>query len=504
MTGRVTFMNTAAEKLLGVTFTSAAGKQKDEVFTAVRQGESPFHAGEGATQGTVIVNCPHCVLTSASGRESHVDLTTSTINSDTGEIGGLVYVIRDISERLSYEHYLKKAAAEWRTTFDAITNAIAMIDYEGDVLRCNTAFTRMTGLSFIDCIGARFHTFFHPHAVRDIEPEEVFIRAASTRSRQSTMFEDNGRWFDLAIDPIIAADGEVLGGTLIVTDVTESVLTQNELESHRHHLEELVRTRTSELERTNEVLSEEISIRRFIQTQLVQAKEVAEGSSRAKSEFLANMSHELRTPLNSIIGFAKLLLMGVEPEEEGKYLSNIEKSGGHLLKLINEILDFAKLDAGKVTLSMEELDIANVITDSLSIIKAQGDRKNISIGFRRPQDKIVVRADLKRLQQIMLNLLSNAIKFTPESGSVGVILDKVDGFARVDVCDSGIGVAQEHVGVIFDKFTQIESGMSRETQGTGLGLPITKNLVEAHGGTISVTSEPDKGSVFSFTIPVSE
>ena len=502
MSGRVTFMNSAAEKLLGVSFNIAAGKQKDDLFTAVRQGESPFQAGEGATEGSVIVNCPHCVLTSGTGREVHVDLTTSTISSETGEMSGLVYVIRDISERLSYEHSLRKASTEWRTTFDAITNAIAMIDYDGDILRCNNAFVKLTGISFFDCVGSRFHSFFHPDAVNSLTPEEVFNRSVETRTRQSTMFEENGRWLDLAIDPIIIADGEVLGGTLIVTDVTDTVMTRKELENHRHHLEELVRTRTAELERTNEVLSEEISIRRFIQTQLVQAKEVAEGSSRAKSEFLANMSHELRTPLNSIIGFAKLLLMGVEKEDEGKYIANIEKSGEHLLKIINEILDFTKLDAGKVMLNLQDLDAGDVIADSMSIIKVQADRKRISAGFKRPPGKVIVRADHKRFQQIMLNLLSNAVKFTPEGGTVGIVLSKEDGYARVEVSDSGIGIAQEHIGAIFDKFTQIESGMSRETQGTGLGLPITKNLVEAHNGTISVTSEPGKGSMFTFTIPL--
>ncbi|HEY1406480.1 MAG TPA: response regulator, partial [Spirochaetota bacterium] len=282
LNGSVTFMNNAAEKLIGVSFSVAAGKQKDEIFSIVQKENSAFRAGEGATQGSIIVNCPHCVMTSCSGHTANIELTTSTISSDTGELNGIVFVLRDISERLSYEHVLEKASTEWRTTFDAIANAIALIDYDGDILRCNNAFSKVVAKSFLECIGEPFYSFFEPISVKDLTPYEVFEGAKETHKRYSTLIEENNRWFDLAIDPIISPDEELLGGTLIVSEVTEKVLIEKELERHRHHLEELVQTRTAELERTNSVLSEEISIRRFMQSQLIQAKEAAEGASRAK------------------------------------------------------------------------------------------------------------------------------------------------------------------------------------------------------------------------------
>jgi PAS domain S-box-containing protein len=501
--GNVVFMNYAAERLLDIPFSYAAGRNKDDLFTVDKKEHSGFRAGEGVLKGTIIVNCPHCLITTCGGRAINAELTTSIITNETQDMTGIVLVIRDISERLGYVIVLEKAGREWRTTFDAITTALALIDYDGDILRCNAAFTSLTERKFIDCIGERFYSFFLHATVREMTLEEMFIGIASGRKIRSIIIKEKQRWLECSIDPMFGTSGEFLGGVLVMADITEKVMTENELEKHRHHLEDLVRTRTSELERTNEVLSEEISIRRVMQNQLIQAKEAAETASCAKSEFLANMSHELRTPLNSIIGFAKLILMGVDDSEREQFVRNIGNSGEHLLHMINDILDFAKIDAGKVVLSIENLNLGEAVKNSVDIIRGQADQKKLALSIHSANQGYMVRADSKRVQQILLNLLSNAVKFTPESGSIEIVMSSAGQSAWIEVKDSGIGIKLEYLDKIFEKFTQIESGLSRETQGTGLGLPITKNLVEAHGGTISVKSVVGKGSSFTFSLPLS-
>jgi PAS domain S-box-containing protein len=502
LAGNITFMNYSAELFLDAPFTRVAGRNKDEVFTILNKDNSDFNAAEGVGSGTVVVTCTHCRLKTCKGKEINVELTTSIINKDSGEMSGFVFVFKDITERLSYEHVLEKAANEWRSTFDAINSSIALVDYDGDILRCNRAFSLLMKRSFTECIGERFYSFFTSETLRENSLDRLISLVSEKKTRYEITFSEKKRWLNLQIDPIVSKSGELLGGILILVDVTEKMKNETELEKYRHHLEELVKSRTTELEKTNEALTEEISIRRFMQSQLIQAKEAAEGASRAKSEFLANMSHELRTPLNSIIGFAKLLRMGSDEKERDQYLGNIANSGEHLLKLINELLDYAKIEAGKVTLKIESCDVADLIKASIDIIRVQADKKKIALALRAYNGQLIVKADKQRFQQIMLNLLSNAVKFTPESGSVGVNFSTDKNEARIEISDTGIGIHADHIAVIFEKFSQIESGLSRETQGTGLGLPITKSLVEAHGGKISVKSEPGKGSIFAFTIPV--
>jgi PAS domain S-box-containing protein len=502
--GRITYMNSTAEKLLGVSFKFAAGKNKDEIFTIVKAPDaSRFRAGEGASQGVIMVSCPRCTLTTQKGESINVELTTSIIAGANAELEGVVLVLRDITESISYERVLEKAAEEWRRTFDSIANGIALIDYDGDILRCNLMFSVLVSASFMDCVGEKFYSFFHIDAAKDLTLEELFHVVSQKKSRHETLFSQGQRWFYAAIDPLLGSRKDMLGGILVISEGTEKVNIEKELERYRLHLEDLVKSRTEELERTNTILTEEISMRRLMQNQLVQAKEAAEQASRSKSEFLANMSHELRTPLNSIIGFAKLMKMGVDPSELGQYLGNIVNSGEHLLRLINELLDYAKIEAGKLSLSKESINISKTIRNSIEMIKVQATKKKIALEFAEAVNgQILVVADTKRVQQIMLNLLSNAIKFTAEGGNIDVKLEKIGSFASITVRDSGIGIKPEYLEYIFEKFSQVESGFSKETQGTGLGLPITKNLVEAHGGKIEVSSEYGKGSAFEFTLPL--
>ncbi|WP_367121186.1 sensor histidine kinase [Methanomethylovorans sp. PtaU1.Bin093] len=237
---------------------------------------------------------------------------------------------------------------------------------------------------------------------------------------------------------------------------------------------------------------------------MLQAKVVAETASRTKNEFLANMSHELRTPLNSIIGFSDAMLEGYSGElspKQDHYLQHISNSGNQLLNLINGILDIAKIEAGKMELSLGTIYIEPLLTEILSALKPLSSKKKIKISIQREKDTNAVVADEAKLKQIIYNLLGNAIKFTPEGEEINICIGTVEKMVRISVIDNGIGISPEDQKKLFRPFTQLDSTYSRRYQGTGLGLALTKELVELHGGRIWVESEVGKGSKFSFEIP---
>ncbi len=253
------------------------------------------------------------------------------------------------------------------------------------------------------------------------------------------------------------------------------------LEDYSQTLEQKVAERTRELASTNMQLQE---------------------ASQAKSSFLANMSHELRTPLNSIIGFSEVLsekTFGELNEKQAKYVNNIHVSGKHLLALINDILDLSKVEAGKIELKIEELSLKEIVEECYALVKSLASKKNIWLEIKI-EDILIINVDPVRFKQIMYNLLSNAIKFTPEGGRVDIGAKPVNEMVQISVHDTGIGIAKENYEKVFEEFKQIDSSYSKQYQGTGLGLPLTKKLVELHGGKIWLESELGKGSVFTFTI----
>lgn len=237
---------------------------------------------------------------------------------------------------------------------------------------------------------------------------------------------------------------------------------------------------------------------------LLNAKLSAEAANSTKSEFLANMSHELRTPLTSIIGFSELLLeeaYGELNDKQRKYLNNVSSSGKHLLDLINGILDLSKVEAGKMQMTYEQFNVAEVLNEINSVIAPLALKKNITLEISIDPNLHNIRADKLKFRQIMYNLASNAIKFTNENGHVYVEGNLSEKLAKFKVKDDGIGISKEDQLKIFNPFTQIDSSNTRKYEGTGLGLSLVKKFVELHGGYVWVESELCKGSTFSFIIP---
>ena len=228
-------------------------------------------------------------------------------------------------------------------------------------------------------------------------------------------------------------------------------------------------------------------------------------ASRHKSEFLASMSHELRTPLNAVIGFSDVLLQqmfGDINDRQEEYLRDIRDSGRHLLELLNEILDLSKVEAGRMELELSRVRLAGIIEHGLTMVRERAMAHGIEIAVETAPDVGVVRADELRMKQVVLNLLTNAVKFTPDGGLITVVADRVGDFAEVCVRDTGVGIPAEDQERIFDAFQQGARNGVADEEGTGLGLTLTKRIVELHGGRIHLESRPGEGSAFTFRIPV--
>ena len=228
-----------------------------------------------------------------------------------------------------------------------------------------------------------------------------------------------------------------------------------------------------------------------------------EAASHHKSEFLANMSHELRTPLNAIIGFSQVLqkqLFGPVNEKQSEYLDDILTSSRHLLSLIDDVLDLAKVEAGQIELQMAPFSLPDTLERGVVIVRERATRNGVKVSLASEPDVETVVGDERRVRQVLFNLLSNAVKFTPAGGSVGVTARRVDGEIRVSVADTGPGIAPADQQRIFEEFQQAELG-KQQREGTGLGLALSKRLVELHHGRIWVDSEVGHGSTFTFTLP---
>jgi PAS domain S-box-containing protein len=281
---------------------------------------------------------------------------------------------------------------------------------------------------------------------------------------------------------------------------------------------------------TDNTARKQVEAERVKLEQRLQQKNVElEEASRMKSEFLANMSHELRTPLNAIIGFSEILrdgLIGELSEQQQRFIGDIFSSGNHLLSLINDILDLSKVEAGKMTLELESVEIWSLFANSLSIIREKAASRHIELSMDVPKELGSIQADARKVKQIVYNLLSNAVKFTVDGGQVKLAVSKVprsevgrvDGswnsrnfpmpdndfekFLRISVTDTGIGISPEGLDDLFNPFSQIDSGLARKYEGTGLGLVLLKNLAELHGGSVATESAVGEGSRFTVWLPL--
>jgi len=256
-----------------------------------------------------------------------------------------------------------------------------------------------------------------------------------------------------------------------------------------------------QLQGMNDELESKVAARTL---ELVETVEELKRANGVKSQFLANMSHELRTPLSAIISGAEALLgevFGPLTEKQAKHIQSALNNGNHLLQLINDILDICKIEAGKMSLHFSEFYMSEIVENSCAVVRSIANRKSIEIDVRLEPADFLVRADAVKVKQILYNLLSNAVKFTPDNGRIEIEAFRQPRLIQIRVRDNGIGIREEDQERVFVEFEQVDNSYQRLYEGTGLGLPLTKKLVEMHGGQIYLISKEGAGTEVVFTLP---
>ena len=404
----------------------------------------------------------------------------------------VIGVALDVTDERAAEHRAQAAERRLHDAIDSVSEAFVLWDRYGRLLMCNQTFREVFSLE------ARV---LKPGATRTavLKLAELAVRAHTPVAHPSRpglreVETVDGRW--LQVSERRTAEG---GLVMTAADIT-GIKRQEEA---RRLNEEALQHAVERLEESRRELSD--------LAQKYQAEKFrAEGANSAKSEFLANMSHELRTPLNAINGFSEMMvgeMFGPLGDRRYKEYSNdILTSGQHLLALINDILDMSKIEAGKMSLHIETVSVAELAEEAVRLMRNRAETAGLLVSVVAPADLPSLEADYRGLKQILLNLLSNAIKFTPPGGRVTVRAAALEGASgrrvRISVADTGIGIAPEDIGRLAKPFEQIETQHSKTQQGTGLGLALTKALVELHDGVLSIESEPGLGTTVSLTLPL--
>ncbi len=418
-------------------------------------------------------------LETAQGRTIYVEFVSNVYL--VGNTRVIQCNIRDITEHRTAEEQVRKLSL----AVEQSPESIVITGLDGHIEYVNDAFVRVTGYSRKELLSRNPRVLQSGKTPRETYDAlwQALARGETWKGEFFNRRKDGSEYTEFAsVTPIRQADGRISHYVAVKEDITERKRIGAELDRHRHHLEEVVQTRTQEL---------------------AQAKLVAETASATKSAFVANMSHEIRTPLNAIIGLTHLLRRGyTDPAQEAK-LEKIVDACRHLLSVINDILDFSKIEAGKLNLNVADFAFGRMMDNVISMIGPEARDKRLELVVDQNELPPVLVGDSTRLAQALLNYLSNAVKFT-DQGKITVRLSKAEETAsdllvRFEVTDTGIGIAPAKIAGLFAAFEQGDTASSRRYGGTGLGLAITRRLARLMGGEAGAQSVPGQGSSFWFT-----
>lgn len=432
---------------------------------------------------------------------------------------------QEIDERKKKEQELIKSAIY----IDAMGDALIVLNMQRKVIRFNRAAMELLGYSQKEIAGLTFEKIFpeREHEKHYAEMKRV-VKTGATSSFETFVLTKSGKEIPVFLSDTELKDekSEPIGFIGVCRDITErrkadekikkdEELLTKQTEDLNRALKEALKSRgimVSMLEDNNiirERLEEskkglEIKVKERTK-ELEMSRIQAEAANRAKSDFLANMSHELRTPLNAIIGFSEMMYDGMTGplnDKQKAFLSDVVESAKHLLILINDILDLSKVEVGMIKLELKDCSVKDLIEKSMIMFKEKALRQRIVLTTEMVGGVNMVEVDDRRLRQVMLNLLSNAMKFTPDGGSVSVVVKRAGDFIEFSVSDTGIGISKEDQKKLFIPFQQLDNIYTKKYEGTGLGLTLCEKIVELHGGRIWVESEVGKGSTFKFVIPI--
>jgi len=473
--GKITDMNEALANITGLTREELTGTDFFDYFTEPQMAREVYQ--EVFANGSV-ADSP-LTLRHKDGKLTDVLFNGSVYKDGNENVLGVVIVARDVTAQ--------KLASEYaRSLIEASLDPLFTINLEGKITDLNNASVKITGLTREKLIGSDFFDYFTEREKAKEVYEDIFANGFVT---DFPLTIRDGKFTDVLFNGSVYKDdrGNVQGVVVVARDITD---------------QKKIETQLNEAIVFAEMATEiaEVAKRKAESSTIL-----AENAVKAKQQFLSNMSHEIRTPMNAIIGFTKVLLKSELTAKQKEYLSAIKMSGDALIVLINDILDLAKVDAGKMIFEKIPFKMETSISAMLHLFETKILEKNLKlvVDYDKAIPEVLV-GDPVRLHQIILNLVSNAVKFTAKGkiyASVRLLSNNDDNASvQFSIKDTGIGIAEEKIGRIFENFQQASSGTSRLYGGTGLGLAIVKQLVESQGGTIQVTSKINAGSTFSFIL----
>ncbi len=483
--GVITSWNSGAQRIFGYTASEVVGKpitvlipqelwqEEVSILARLRRGERIDHYETTRLR--------------KDGTKITVSLSISPIRDAAGAITGISKIARDLTEQKRILAREAAARAEmlaerkFRELIESAPDAILQVDSSGKIILANRTAELMFGYSRDELVGMQVDNLV-PEASRDRHAahrkqfEEAGVIRPMGLGLDLRACRKDGTELPVEISLSPMRNENSVHTTAVIRDVTERKRAERQIESLQKSYLAEIEARHKEEERLN----------------------------RLKSEFIASISHELRTPLHTIIGFAELLdeqEVGPLNEKQQRFVHHIRADSDHLLNLINDVLDLSRIEAGGLTVRTVPLALETAISEAVNAIRPQAEGKGVAVREENIP-AIGILADPLRIRQVLYNLLSNAVKFTESGGEVAVTAAEEESFVQITVSDTGLGIPPEECACIFDKFYQVGYTTAGVRQGTGLGLTISKQLVEAQGGRIWVESEPGKGSHFHFTIPV--
>ncbi|MBD3424581.1 MAG: PAS domain S-box protein, partial [Candidatus Latescibacteria bacterium] len=487
---RFLFSNPSADKLFGVRRGGLIGKTVPEFLS---EGEIDKLEKETAKRSKGIHSSYELKIIQSSGDELILLTTVSPRYDKDGNFIGSFGVFRDITARKLIERDLRDSEERFRDIVTSMADWIWETDTKGRYIYCSEKVENILGYHPQQMLGKSLTELIPNEEAKIISRklEMIFKNREAIKNLENWNISRSGRRVCLLTNgvPVIDERGSLVGYRGVGTDITE-----------RKEAEARLKETNRKLQQLNADLKEKTRIAENMMLK-------AEKANRAKSDFLANMSHEIRTPMNGVVGMISLLLNTELTNEQIRYAETVQVSAESLMKLINNVLDFSKIEAGKLELEELDFDLREVMGEISEMVALKAQEKGLEfICYCDPEAPELLRGDPSRLKQILINLAGNAIKFT-ETGEIRVLAEaEYDSGSKItirfSVRDTGIGISEEKVDLLFEKFSQVDASTTRKYGGSGLGLAISKQLVGAMGGLIGVKSEVGRGTEFWFSVPL--